>query len=580
MFERSEEDLLMVAGDTSSVPHTTDFEGLTEITVEAWVKSERKRPEALEALVSKWRPLDSFDTFAAFDAGQTDGLDSSGYFGAVFDGRYVYFSPEQHDFLEQHGIVLRYDTHGDFYHSNSYSAYNAEQTAGLVTKGFYGAVFDGRYVYFVPRQNEAEYHSRILRYDTRDEFKDAAAWDAFDVGEAHSQQSAAFDGRYIYFAPGFSGDPSKEDTRSGRVIRFDTNGPFKGRDSYRSVDITAFLGPEAACFDGAAFDGRYVYLVPLDTAKAVRYDTQGEFGNKDSWEVFDAAPLGMGLCVGAVFDGRFLYYVAYANSVILRFDTDGHFTDDARWTAYDADMTDGLDTGGFDGGFFDGRFVYFVAFVAKAKDSGENYIHSNFLRYDPRGDFSDPDAWRAVDASQTDGLYSVGFNGGAFDGRFFYCAPWRDRATRNEPGNAGVHGRVLRYDTVCTEGSFSLRYGDYGHNGGLGAAVPGPSFLVNTDRGVLGVAAHRVLEPGWHYLVGTYDGNVVRLYIDGVLAAERPGSGRIQDNQVPIAVGHIQDGLGRFSGHIEQVRVIRMARSAAQVEAAWRDKGKHFSERQ
>ena len=65
--------------------------------------------------------------FAAFDASWTDGLHSAGYFGAVFDGRYVYFSPEQiksggrgadnkrtvYD-DDQHGVVLRYDTHAPF----------------------------------------------------------------------------------------------------------------------------------------------------------------------------------------------------------------------------------------------------------------------------------------------------------------------------------------------------------------------------------------------------------------------------------------------------------------------------------
>ena len=43
------------------------------------------------------------------------------------------------------------------------------------------------------------------------------------------------------------------------------------------------------------------------------------------------------------------------------------------------------------------------------------------------------------------------------------------------------HGKILRYDTLGTNGAFSLRYCDYGHNGGLCAAVPGPSFLVNTE---------------------------------------------------------------------------------------------------
>ena len=122
----------------------------SQITVQAWVNSDYDGAEALQALVSKWTPLTSFDTFDAYDASHTDGLRTVGYFGAVFDGRYVYFVPEQQADLDTHAVVLRYDTHGPFDNPQSYSAYDAAGTAGLDTRGYYGAVFDGRYVYFVP----------------------------------------------------------------------------------------------------------------------------------------------------------------------------------------------------------------------------------------------------------------------------------------------------------------------------------------------------------------------------------------------------------------------------------------------
>ena len=198
-----------------------------KLTVEALVDCRHGAPEAMQVLVSKWRPPDRFDRFAAHDAGCTDGLDSTGYFGAVFDGRYVYFSPEMHGDSSTHGVVLRYDTHADFGSPASYAAHDASVTDGLDTRGFYGAVFDGRYVYFVPRQiGLMEYHSRVLRLDTNREFADPSSWSAFDVGEQHSQQSAAFDGRYIYFIP----------LSSGRVVRYDTRGGFDHQSSWQSFD--------------------------------------------------------------------------------------------------------------------------------------------------------------------------------------------------------------------------------------------------------------------------------------------------------------------------------------------------------
>jgi len=124
------------------------------ITVEAWVRGDDARGEALQALASAWAPPDTFSGFAGYDAGHTDGLDCRAYFGAVFDGRYVYFAPQHYERTEAHGIVLRCDTQGGFDDPDSYAAYDAGHTDGLNTEGYYGAMFDGRYVYFVPRQDE------------------------------------------------------------------------------------------------------------------------------------------------------------------------------------------------------------------------------------------------------------------------------------------------------------------------------------------------------------------------------------------------------------------------------------------
>ena len=542
-----------------------------QLSVEARVCATDDRLEGMQALVSKWRPPDAMDRFAAHDAGATDGLNSTGYFGAVFDGRYVYFAAEQHGTRATHANILRYDTHGNFRDPASYTAYDASQTDGLEVRGFYGAVFDGCYVYFVPRQIDMrQYHSRILRLDTRGEFKNPSSWSAFDVGEAHSQQSAAFDGRYIYFCPGFSNDPETESTYSGRTIRYDTRAPFKDQSSYTSVDLSTLLDPRAACFDGGAFDGRYIYLVPLYGLFAVRYDTRGALDDPLSWEGFDGAQVGMGMNVGAVFDGRYLYYCAYGNANIVRFDTRGEFKNPESWELRNVDHTGGLRTTGFDGGFFDGRFVYFQPFFLSGED-GTNRFHSHYLRYDPSRPFGDAASWQSYDASTTDGLPSVGYNGGAFDGRYFYAAPWQQGPDPTHAGRFITHGNVLRCDTLGGNASFSLRYCDYGHNGGLCAAVPGPSFIINTEQGVRSVAAHQVLTPGWHHLAGVYDGHTLKLFVDGALVAERAAVGRLQKNSVPVTLGVLSAAKVCFEGRIEGVRVARVARRDGWIKTAYRN---------
>lgn len=48
------------------------------------------------------------DNWEAFDAGKIGGLSTKGYFGATYDGRYVYYAPCRT--AKFHGIALRYKT--------------------------------------------------------------------------------------------------------------------------------------------------------------------------------------------------------------------------------------------------------------------------------------------------------------------------------------------------------------------------------------------------------------------------------------------------------------------------------------
>ena len=213
--------------------------------------------------------------------------------------------------------------------------------------------------------------------------------------------------------------------------------------AWATFDIRGVSGEGTGCWDGAGFDGRYVYFAPLENSPAVRYDTRRDFSDPGSWSAYDAGPLGMTSCVGIVFDGRYVYFVPYGNHVVVRYDTRGRFSDDDSWSCRDVAGTCGLDTGGGDGGFFDGCYVYFVPFVNPTDAERKFVFHCNFLRYDTRGPFDDGQSWEARDAGGTDGLKTVGYNAGAYDGRFFYLAPWRDGT-----GSGGMHGRILRYDTV------------------------------------------------------------------------------------------------------------------------------------
>src|SRR5215471_11836604 len=145
--------------------------------------------------------LDQSGAFSAYAATNVNGLHTVGYAGAVFDGHYVYFVPYK-DATNAHGRVLRYDTQASFTNAGNWTAYDASNTGIGGAVGYTGGVFDGHYVYFSPQGNVP--HGRVLRYDTQLSFLGASSWSLYDAGAtdgltAVGFQGAVFDGRFIYF---------------------------------------------------------------------------------------------------------------------------------------------------------------------------------------------------------------------------------------------------------------------------------------------------------------------------------------------------------------------------------------------
>jgi hypothetical protein len=162
-----------------------------------------------------------FKTDAGFaSAGSWSALDLTtingeavGFSGAAFDGRYLYFVPHLH------GIVLRLDTTSS--QPTSPSAWSVFDVAPLTpidagTPQFAGAAFDGRFVYFVP---STPGFGVVTRYDTLSTFASSCAWSTFDLTQLDPAASfylgAVFDGQYVYFVP----------RGGGLVARFDAKTP-------------------------------------------------------------------------------------------------------------------------------------------------------------------------------------------------------------------------------------------------------------------------------------------------------------------------------------------------------------------
>ncbi|MBX3182871.1 MAG: hypothetical protein KIT72_18240 [Polyangiaceae bacterium] len=277
-------------------------------------------------------PFDQASSWQAFDL---EGVheDAKGFSGASFDGRYLYLSPRNNG--SSHGRVLRFDTRADLIATSSWSTFDLT-TVNPDARGFEGTSFDGRYVYFAPYFHGA-YHGLVARFDTQADFSAASSWSTFDLTSVHADargyQGTAFDGRYLYFAP------HRHEARHGRIARFDTQADFSAVSAWSTFDVST-LDAEATGYQGAAFDGRHVYLIPFYNGTAyhgrlARFDTLGALDDAASWSVFDVstvAPHGVGF-FGAVFDGSHLYLGPSLTSEVIRFEAKSPAWLPARWNA-------------------------------------------------------------------------------------------------------------------------------------------------------------------------------------------------------------------------------------------------------
>ena len=248
----------------------------------------------------------SWSTFNA----TTVNAGANGFIGAVFDGRYVYLVPNYnggHD-----GIVTRYDTNSTFDAPSSWATFDTT-TVDANANAFFGGSFDGRYVYFAPNNANASGPAAVVaRYDTQASFSATASWSTFDVmsvrATANSFGGSLFDGRYIYLgAAGPNGVAARYDTMGsfgapgswatfatigsrccagfdGRyvyltpygtgVARYDTLGTFGASASWSTFDVTSLDAGVGSGFMGAAFDGQYVYLAPYFTSVVARFEAK------------------------------------------------------------------------------------------------------------------------------------------------------------------------------------------------------------------------------------------------------------------------------------------------------------------
>jgi len=325
-------------------------------------------------------------------------------------------------------------------------AMSSAQGAAAVDGGYEGVTFDGRYLYFVANNSDT-----FVRYDTTKSFTDITSWEQMQMDSA---QGAAvldsayvrnmFDGRYIYYCP----------YNSDTFIRYDTFNPFTVITSWQQVAMqTAFSGDASVdgAFRGATFDGRFVHFAASNSDTFVRYDTTGSFTAAASWSrvamstVFDIAASAVDNAFdGATFDGRYIYYAAYDSDTFVRYDTTVSYAANGSWGRIQMNSAQGGATlnAAYNGCVCDGQFVYFCP-----RDS------DTLLRFNRIFSFTDnASGWVRMLVNSAQGVSGTGtsdFVGVTFDGHYVYYAPLNsDTFIRHDATNSGTFNTVAPWEQM------------------------------------------------------------------------------------------------------------------------------------
>jgi len=136
---------------------------------------------------------------------------------------------------------------------------------------------------------------------------------------------------------------------------------------------------------------------------------------------------------------------------------------------------------------------------------------------------------------------------------------------RSKPG---FDPRIVMADNGCNCGieNWSLFVC---HLSGGQCSSPGDVGFGFADNGVgYEIVSSVSIDDGqFHHVAATYDGNTMRIYIDGTLRASKPvGARQVNVGGGPIVIGNMTGFNNDFDGRIDEFRIWNVARSQTDIQ--------------
>ncbi|MBN2180980.1 MAG: discoidin domain-containing protein [Sedimentisphaerales bacterium] len=92
-------------------------------------------------------------------------------------------------------------------------------------------------------------------------------------------------------------------------------------------------------------------------------------------------------------------------------------------------------------------------------------------------------------------------------------------------------------------------------------------FIYDDDWQTLQSPINSSFNDNWHHIAGTFDGNQLRLYVDGLLADSMDYTGAIATTTYPVNIGRNSQNTDRlYEGAIDEVRIYNRALSEAEIQ--------------